>query len=908
MPEVKATIPPLQYFPWPGKNKPHEIVGWFNGRIRYWNKAVDEISIWSTRLTEISRTIYTMILMLFGVFGLGVGIFKVADILNDDLSFQLLWEAREPEFIIFWVSVLVDCYIFYRFAWLQQHRKKIEMEAPAPLEFHHAEYATIAKLPPKTWMEISAYFSPEANKAVERAVSFAASLKHDQVDPIHLLMVIAKEKQVAVMFARLGIPPKILMDHINKSLRKIKKSNSASPDLSQSFHQLLLGAYEEAYRRRGNQVEIPDLFTAIMKTGKVAQAILYDLDVEADELRNVVIWSMIQADLRKQMRRYRARARFKPKNTMNRAMTAVATPFLDKFSQDYTLMAKAGALDYCVDRNDEIESIFRAVEAGNNGIVLVGNPGVGRKTIVAGLAERMVTEDVPPVFEDKRLVSLSISALVAGASAPGQLEERLLGIMAEAGRSGNIVFFIEDIHNMIGVNTEGGQGLDLSEVFAEFIQKQAFIVITSTNPTEYRRYVERSSIGEILHKVNVDEMDETQTIHVLEAKSGYIEYQQKVFFSYESIAAIVRLAKRYVYEKFFPEKAIQLMEEVASYVRRTKGVKNIVTAEDVAQVISARVKVPVTKVTQKESVKLLQLEQRIHQRLVDQEEAVNMVAAALRRARAELRDLKRPIVNLLFLGPTGVGKTELSKTVAEAYFGSEDSMIRIDMSEYQTKESIKRLIGASPGMAKGEEGGYLTEAVRRTPFSLLLLDEIEKAHPDILNLFLQVFDDGRLTDSQGRTIDFTNTIIIATSNAGTPLIQKMVKEGVPVEKIRDELIDKELSKYYRPEFLNRFDGIMVFKPLSPEDLYKIAELLLIKVARRLEDKGIMLQATAEAIKELVKEGYDPAFGARPLRRVIQNKVDNALANFLLQGKLTRRDIAILEPGGVIRVEKAESFK
>ncbi len=907
--DTKTTIPPLQFLPFPKApaNDQYRLIGWLNGRIIYWGRKIDEISLWSRQLSMYGTRIFLGVLMLFGAFGLGLGIYRALEVLSADFSLAVLWQDRAPEYLFFWVSALVDMYVYYYFVWKNQQRRAIRREPPVPLSQAQADWSLINKTPSNKWQEISSLFSRDAHKEIEEAVSLASRLGHGLVLPLHVLAVSLSHKSVGLMFARLGVVPSAVVSRVNRKLKALPQSAPATAAFSETMHQLLLGAYEEAYKRRAEQVEITDVFTATMKTGRDAQAILYDLDIELDELRNVVMWITIQGALKKHLKRYRSRARFKPKGSMNRAMTAIATPYLDRFSQDLTQLAKNGLLDYCVNREFEIESIFQAVEAGNNGVVLVGNPGVGRKTIIAGIAERMVSEDAPPIFQDKRLVSISLSALIAGAKATGELEERLLRILSEVSRSGNIIIYIEDIHNMVGITTEEGSGLDLSEVFSEFLNKKAYIVLSSSNPTEYRRYLETTALGESLHRIRVDEMETDQTIHVLEAKSGFIEYQQRVFFSYESVAAIVKFAKRYLYERFFPEKAIQLMEEVASFVRRTRGKKNIVTAEDVAQVVAAKVKVPVTKVTEKEGAKLMQLEERIHQRLVDQSEAVKMVASALRRARAELRDIKKPIVNLLFLGPTGVGKTELSKTVAEVYFGSEKNMIRIDMSEYQEKKSIDRLIGAPPGMTEGAEGGYLTEAVRRTPFSLLLLDEIEKAHPDILNLFLQVLDDGRLTDSLGRTIDFTNTIIIATSNAGTSLIQQRVREGLPIEKIRDELVNKELSKHFRPEFLNRFDGIMVFKPLSKDELFQIAELLLNQVAQRLEAKGIMLKATPEAIKELVKEGYDPAFGARPLRRVIQNKVDNALANYLLQGRLSRRDVAILEPGGVIRVEKAESL-
>ncbi|MDP3964902.1 MAG: ATP-dependent Clp protease ATP-binding subunit [bacterium] len=881
------------------------LYGLYQGRVLFWNRSVDEVSIWSSTLRKWSQVGFVLLLLLFGVFGLLLGLIGLSQVWEDRISWEALWSSRTDLFGVFWVSVLVDLLAVSFLARQEQNKRALPRYQEAPLAATQLDVQHLARIPSKDWIDVAQYFSGDAIKAVEESANLASSMKHDHIEPIHLLAVIARQKECGLVFARLGVNPRDFREQVDRALKRKTRHPSTGPVLSSSMYRLLLDSYAEAYRRRAREVTTADLLTAVMVTGKEAQNILYDLNIELEELRNVVVWVTLQQELRQRLSRFHSLSRFKPKGTMNRAMTAIATPYLDRFSQDLTLLARAGALEYCVNRHDEHESIFRAMESEAYGVVLVGQPGVGRKTIVNGLAQRMVTEDVPPMFHDKRLVSVSLGAVAAGASAPGVLEERLFRLLSEVARSGNIILFIEDIHNMVGMNTEQAEGLDFSEVFAQQLSQHQILVISTSNPLEYRRYVETSALGDALHRIEVAEMDEQQTIHVLESKAGFIEAQQRVFFSYEAIAAAYRLAKRYVYDRFFPDKAIRLLEEVAAFVRRTRGKDTIVEANDVAQVIASKVRVPVTDVTEKESAKLMHLEERIHERLVDQEPAVKMVAEALRRARAELRDEKRPIVNLLFLGPTGVGKTELSKTVAEVYFGSENAMIRIDMSEYQTKDSVDRLIGSPNEQAFGARGGYLTEAVRRNPYSLILLDEIEKAHPDILNIFLQVLDDGRLTDSLGRTIDFTSAIIIATSNAGTPLIQRRVLEGREIEAIRDELINEELKNHFRPEFLNRFDGVMVFRPLSHEDLTKIANILLRKVAARLLEKGIQFRATEEAIEELVNEGYDPAFGARPLRRVIQNTVDTALANYLLSGKLSRRDVAVLETGGKIRVEKAE---
>ncbi|MBT5808325.1 ATP-dependent Clp protease ATP-binding subunit, partial [Candidatus Uhrbacteria bacterium] len=407
----------------------------------------------------------------------------------------------------------------------------------------------------------------------------------------------------------------------------------------------------------------------------------------------------------------------------------------------------------------------------------------------------------------------------------------------------------------------------------------------------------------IFQKVDINEPDETMAIRMLESKVGGIEYGQKVIFSYDAVEKAVQLSDRYMHEAYLPKKAIMVASEAALYASKTKGQDALVTGEDIAQIVTEKTGIKATSVKSDEKEVLLNLEEKMHGRVIGQDEAVKAVSAALRRARAELSSQDRPIATFLFLGPTGVGKTELAKTVAEAYFGDENSMIRLDMSEYQDQSSIHRMIGV-PG---SDTGGLLTEAVRKKPFSIILLDELEKAHPEILNVFLQVFDDGRLTDSGGRTIDFTNAIIVATSNAGTQYIQDAVARSEDIETIKTHLIEEELREIYRPEFLNRFDGVIVFKPLTLDEVGEIAKLMVKSVAKRLEPKGIGFRANDEAIAVLAEKGYDPKFGARPLRRVVQDEVDNAIANALLAGKVKRRDTIVLEADGSIVIEKGKAL-
>ncbi len=463
-------------------------------------------------------------------------------------------------------------------------------------------------------------------------------------------------------------------------------------------------------------------------------------------------------------------------------------------------------------------------------------------------------------------------------------------VLFEAIRSGNILLAFVDLDQLSG---------ELAPVFVDFMSRGGAFAIATTTLDGYTSTIERSVLGRVFQKVSVTEPEPREAIHVLESKVLGIEAKHNVTFTYMAIEKIVQLSDRFMHESYLPQKAIELAKETAVMVAKEKGADGLVTDEDVAKLIAEKTGIPATRVEEKEKDTLLHLEERMHGRVVGQEEAVVAVSSALRRARTQLGSQKRPIATFLFLGPTGVGKTELAKTVAETYFGSEENMIRLDMSEYQQEQSVMRLLGR-PGE---NEGGLLTEAVRQRPFALVLLDEFEKAHPEILNLFLQVFDDGRLTDTAGRTIDFTNTIIIATSNAGTEYIQSAVQQKVSIEEIKSHLLEEELKGIYRPELLNRFDGVIIFHSLDQNQIVEITRRMISSVSERLEAKGIHLRAEEEVITSLAQKGYDPKIGARPLRRLVQEEVDNAIAKALLEEEVKRRDTIVLEKDG-IKIERA----
>ncbi len=881
------------------------VIETFGARALIWGLRLDRSEVSRRRLRRTLNLVINSLLMAFGLVGIGLGFYELYQIINRGGALAEFWATTNPSLLVFWLSLFTDSYVYYRLDREHKPRRIITRQAEigpaAPLEKSFADWLA----DPGSLEDVSELLDGETSKLLESARQLADRLNHKEIWPTHVLAALLSSPTAALIFVRLGLDRRQLQAKITHLFSGFSRDTRGEPRLSKTTKELFMAAYREAYQERQPQIGVPELVIALGTTEADSQALLDDLEVTETKLRHVVAWIRISRQLREQYKRFRHQAARRSKHGMNRALTATATPVLDRFSHDLTELAQRGALPLSVGRQTEINEIFRALESRHNPI-LVGPPGVGKTAIIDGLAQRMASDDVPEVLKDKRLVSISVAALVSNAAAPGELEGRFSRLLNEVAHSGNIVLFFDNIHNLIGVSSAGGQTLDLAGLLAQALEAGVCQALATSNPVDYRRYLENtSSITSVFSRVDVDEVETDEAILVLESKAGGIEYKHKVFFTYDAIERTVQLSQRYIHDRYLPEKAISLLEEVAVDTHKRRGSHASVTGEDVARVVSEKTHVQVTKITEAEGERLINLESQMHQRMIGQDEAVKAVASALRRARTELRDAKRPIANLLFLGPTGVGKTELAKTVAEAYFGSEQTMIRLDMSEYQDASSIHRLIGAPPGYAGGNVGGYLTEAIRQNPFSLVLLDELEKAHSEVLNVFLQVMDDGRLTDGTGRTVDFTSAIIIATSNAGTSLIQKRILEGAPLDRIKTELISAVLGQYFKPEFLNRFDEVIVFKPLTREEIFEIVRLMLGRIGHQLKDRGISFVASEEAMRELAEIGFDPIFGARPLRRVIQERVDNALANYLLQGRLGRRDVAILEPGGTVRVERAE---
>jgi len=631
------------------------------------------------------------------------------------------------------------------------------------------------------------------------------------------------------------------------------------------------------------------------------------------------------------------------------------TPTLNQFGRDLTAQAEEGKFDPVIGRDKEIERVVQILSRRTkNNPCLIGEPGVGKTAVVEGLAQRITAGDIPEVLKGKRVFALDLSSMVAGAKYRGEFEDRLKKAMEEVTASGNVILFIDEMHTIVGAGAAEG-AIDASNILKPSLARGEMQVIGATTISEYRKYIEKdAALERRFQPVTVEEPSTEETVEILKGIRDKYEAHHSVKISDEAIKAAVKLSQRYITDRFLPDKAIDLIDEASSKTRLTtltappqikefeekieniknekeEAVKNQefekaaalrdsekeirakleemkeewqkdramtkseIGEEDIAAIVSSWTGIPANRLCQEEGERLLKLEATLHERVIGQHEAVSAVSKAIRRGRVGLRDEKRPIGSFIFLGPTGVGKTELSKAIASALFGDDDAMIRIDMSEYMEKHSVSRLVGSPPGYVGFDEGGQLTEKVRRKPYSVLLFDEIEKAHPDVFNILLQILDDGILTDSQGRRVDFRNTIIIMTSNVGAREItnQKHLGFGessasVENEKIRDNVMS-ELKRVFRPEFLNRIDDIIVFERLSEENTKEIAKLMLKSLTERLAGNNITATFDDSALCEIAKEGFDPVYGARPLRRAISSKIEDMLAEEILEGKISEND-------------------
>jgi ATP-dependent Clp protease ATP-binding subunit ClpC len=603
---------------------------------------------------------------------------------------------------------------------------------------------------------------------------------------------------------------------------------------------------------------------------------------------------------------------------------------LEEFGTDLTKLAADGMLDPVVGRTKEVERTIQVLgRRTKNNPVLVGEPGVGKTAIAEGLAQRIVNGDVPEILKDKHVISLDMGLMLAGTRFRGEFEERVKAVVEEVRQAGNIILVIDEIHNLVGAGAMGG-AMDAANMLKPALARGELQCLGTTTLDEYRQHIERDpALERRFQPIMVGEPSVEETIEILSGLRKNYEEHHKVKFCDRAIVAAAKLADRYISDRFLPDKAIDLIDEAGSRVHLRHFSKNrgrttenegefdapvinpqslvpVVDEEEIAQIAASWTGIPVTKIAESESHSLLHLEARLHERIIGQEQAIEAVSRAIRRARVGLKDPNRPIASFVFAGPTGVGKTELAKALATYLFGSPDSMIRLDMSEFMESHTVSKLIGSPPGYIGYEEGGQLTEAVRRQPYTVILFDEIEKAHPDVFNMLLQLLDDGRLTDAKGRTVDFKNTLVIMTSNIGSKVIEKggggfgfeMAEDRAEAayDRIRS-LVNDELKQYFRPEFLNRIDDIIVFRQLTKPEVQQIADILLKEVAAQLkEQRDITLEVT-EAFKALVvQEGYNPSYGARPLRRAIMRLLEDSLAEAILSGRVKDGDTAIADAG------------
>jgi len=882
------------------------------GRWLFWNYPLTRFHLYlekGRRLLNKIRFVTFLVLALNFWIWLGFLVYKYQNykILTGP---EYLWDfavSFTPAMrFLFWLGVICFSYLLYRSIKEKQHAGEVEhfdYKKTGAEENTVSDWKTVRRMPRSKRYNIADTLTSEARMVLGEAYNLADTRNHIMVEPTHIFFTLLDSNRISNIFIRLGLSAQDIKTRLEplfaKSEKTKTKDSGSMPLPSPDFWQIVFQSYEEAYQAHQEYVSVTELLLVSVQESTELQEILYDLGVNKNKLLNVVEWARIKEKLYRQYLAMKKASGHRSKKGMDKAMTALATPYLNQFGDDLTMSAQFGQLENCVAREKEIEEIFTVVDGGGQNVLLAGDHGMGKRSIIEGIADRMISDDVPPRLRDKRLVRLSIPSLLAGTTPAGAVE-RLIGIMNDIVRARNVILYVNNIHELMGVSAGGADGsLDVADTLAEYLKSGRFLTLATITDEEYAKHMANSTLNNVFTKVEIKEMNENQAIQVLESRVGYLEYKQNIFFAYDALEKAVQLAKRFLHDNYLPGNALEIITEAAAHTHTKKGANTLVTGEEVAEVVANKTKIPVTSITANESAKLLQLEEEMHKRVVGQDEAVDLVANALRRARAEIRQTNRPISNFLFLGPTGVGKTELAKTIAAVYFGGEDRMVRLDMSEYQDKSGIYRLIGAP-----GEKGtGILTEAIRRNPFALLLLDEVEKADKDIINLFLQVMDDGRLTDSTGRVVDFTSVILVMTSNAGTSYVQEQLRAGLSSEAIKDRLLHGELKQYFRPEFLNRFDGIVLFKALEREDIKKIAGLMLKRLAKDLEAKGVELAIEDAAVEFLADVGFDPEFGARPMRRAIQEKVENKLAEKLIAGELQRQNKVIIGAGGEIRIEK-----
>lgn len=795
-------------------------------------------------------------------------------------------------------------------------------------------------------------FTERAQQVLVLAQEEAKRLNHNFIGTEHILLGLVREGSgiAARSLQNLNVELTRVRSEVEKIIGKGDKAQGQGISYTPRAKKVIELAIEEGQNLGHNYVGTEHLLLGLLREGEgIAAQVLTNLGVDLKKARREVIQLLGgEAQL----------------GSGQSGKSAPQTPTVDAFGRDLTKLAQEGKLDPVIGRDQEIERVVQVLSRRTkNNPCLIGEPGVGKTAIVEGLAQRIGEGNVPDILHDKRVVTLELAAVVAGTKYRGEFEERLRKLMSELQQAGNVIIFIDELHTIIGAGAAEG-AIDASNILKPALAKGELQAIGATTLDDYRKYIERDpALERRFQPIMVGEPSNEESLEILKGLRDRYEAHHRVKISDEALEAAVKLADRYIQDRYLPDKAIDLIDEAASRVRlrnhtappdlkeMEEKVENIrqekeaavrgqefeqaaqlrdqeqqlraklnelkkqweqkkvasdqmqVIEEDIAHIVSSWTGIPVQKLAEEESRRLLRMEETLHDRVIGQEEAVHAVSRAIRRGRAGLKDPKRPIGSFIFLGPTGVGKTELARSLAEALFGDENAMIRLDMSEYMEKHTTARLIGAPPGYVGYEEGGQLTEKVRRRPYSVILLDEIEKAHPDVFNILLQILEDGRLTDGKGRTVNFRNTVLIMTSNVGANYIKKQPTVGfqpADTEKTYDSMRDRlleELRRTFRPEFLNRVDDVIVFRSLSREDLAQIVDLMLKELSQRIEDYGLSLEVSSNAKEYLAEEGYDPTYGARPLRRVIQKKLEDGISEEMLKGHFTTGDTIQVQKDG-----------
>ena len=805
-------------------------------------------------------------------------------------------------------------------------------------------------------------FTGRAEKVLEIAKDFSEEHNYPFIGTEHILygLIAEGEGLASKILASQGLTEEYVEQEILK-IDGVMDTKADEVDFTPRAKRIIENSRRESKRMGQNYVGTEHILLSLMREiDSVAVRILIDANIDPQR---------IFADLLKLLSEDSPVSPFRENDEMNEKNSD--TPTLNQYGKYLTTLAKEGKLDPVIGRDAEITRIIEILSRRTkNNPVLIGEPGVGKTAVVEGLAQMIVDSKVPEVLKNKKVVSLDMSAMIAGAKYRGDFEERLKKSLNEIKQNGNIILFIDELHTIIGAGSAEG-AMDAANILKPLLSRGEVQIIGATTLSEYRKYIEKdSALERRFQSVIVDEPNTEDTINILKGLKDKYEAHHKVKISEDAIEAAVNLSKRYINDRFLPDKAIDLIDEACSKIKlksvtmpekvtklekeiqkvnkdkeeaiiaqsfedaakfrdKEKELKKkleeeknkwkkseqkneaLVTSEDICDVISSWTKIPVSKLTKKESEKLKELDTKLKERVIGQDEAVEALARAIKRARVGLKDEKRPIGSFIFLGPTGVGKTELTKALAENLFGDENSMIRFDMSEFMEPHSVSKLIGSPPGYVGYDDGGQLTEQVRRKPYSIILFDEIEKAHPDVFNILLQILEDGRLTDSNGRTVSFKNTVIIMTSNIGARSITENKTIGFmsktdatkDYEKTKNEVMD-ELKRAFRPEFLNRLDDIIVFKKLSEESVEKITRLMLKDFEKLVENKNIKISIDESLVKFIAKTGFDTVYGARPLRRAIQSNVEDKFAEKMLDGKINAKDNVIVKySDGEVKIEK-----